>query len=93
MGAFMRRSVQDGERGASLIEYMLLVVLIAVVALIAITFAGGEVSEMWSEVDSGLEGADSGVVLVVTGPPGLCKMDPSQAAKLPDPPPLAGCNS
>ena len=40
--------------GASLVEYMLLVVLIAIVALIALQFAGAQNSELWSEVGSAL---------------------------------------
>ncbi len=46
--------IQD-EKGASMVEYALLVVLIAIVALVAIQIAGTEVSETFSEVASGLE--------------------------------------
>ncbi len=42
------------EKGASMVEYALLVVLIAIVALIAVQIAGREVSETFSEVGSGL---------------------------------------
>ena len=42
------------EEGASMVEYALLVVLIAIVALIAIQLAGGEVSQTFSEIQSGL---------------------------------------
>jgi pilus assembly protein Flp/PilA len=45
------------EKGASMVEYALLVVLIAIIALIAVRFAGQEVSETFSEVGSGLDGA------------------------------------
>lgn len=45
------------DEGASMVEYALLVVLIAIVALLAVAFAGGEVSETFSEIGSGLEGA------------------------------------
>ena len=34
----------EGERGASMVEYSLLVLLIAIVALVAVTVAGGELS-------------------------------------------------
>ena len=44
------------EKGASMVEYALLVVLIAIVALVAVQIAGTEVSETFSEVASGLEG-------------------------------------
>ena len=42
------------ERGASLVEYALLVVLIAIVAILAVRFAGNEVSSTFSEVGSNL---------------------------------------
>ncbi len=47
----------NSEKGASMVEYALLVVLIAVVALTALTFMGEEVSGLFSEIDSGLLGA------------------------------------
>ena len=40
------------ETGASLAEYGLLVVLIAIVALTAVSFVGGEVSNTYSEIGS-----------------------------------------
>jgi len=46
------------ERGASLVEYALLVVLIAIVAILAIQFAGGEVSSTFSEIGSELQGTN-----------------------------------
>ena len=53
-GAYM--TMRD-DRGASLVEYALLVVLIAIVAIVAVTFAGKQVSETFSEVGSSLSGA------------------------------------
>ena len=47
------------ERGASMVEYALLVVLIAIVALAAVAVAGDELSETYSEISSGLVGAGS----------------------------------
>jgi Flp pilus assembly pilin Flp len=47
------------EKGASMVEYALLVVLIAIVALTAVAFMGGEVSTLFSEIDSNLLGAKS----------------------------------
>jgi Flp pilus assembly pilin Flp len=44
----------QSDRGASMVEYALLVTLIAIVALVAIQFTGTEVSEMYSEIGSGL---------------------------------------
>ena len=43
------------EKGASMVEYALLIVLIAIVALIAISLAGDAVSETFSEVGSALD--------------------------------------
>ncbi len=42
------------DKGASMVEYALLVVLIAIVALVAVQLAGTEVSETFSEIGSGL---------------------------------------
>lgn len=42
------------DKGASMVEYALLVVLIAIVALIAVQVAGGELSETYSDINSGL---------------------------------------
>jgi len=47
------------ENGASMVEYALLVVLIAIVALTAVAFMGEEVSDLFSEIDSNLLGAKS----------------------------------
>jgi pilus assembly protein Flp/PilA len=43
------------EKGASMVEYALLVVLIAIVALVAVQLAGTEVSSTFSEIGSGLQ--------------------------------------
>jgi Flp pilus assembly pilin Flp len=48
-----------GEKGASMVEYSLLVLLIAIVALVAVTVAGGELSETYSEISSNLVDAGS----------------------------------
>ncbi len=45
------------EKGASMVEYALLVVLIAIIALVAVAFAGDQVSETFSEIGSGLDQA------------------------------------
>ncbi|MBT8211837.1 MAG: Flp family type IVb pilin [Acidimicrobiia bacterium] len=45
----------DEERGASLVEYGLLVALIAVVALVAVRVLGTNVSENLNEVASAIE--------------------------------------
>lgn len=41
--------------GASLVEYALLVVLIAIVAILAITFAGEQVSDTFSDIGDNLQ--------------------------------------
>jgi pilus assembly protein Flp/PilA len=46
------RARVDDERGASLVEYALLVALIAVVCILAITFLGGQASSKFSNVGS-----------------------------------------
>jgi pilus assembly protein Flp/PilA len=51
------QSKVDSERGASLVEYALLVALIAVVCIIAITFLGGEASSKFSDVGSAVGGS------------------------------------
>ena len=40
-----------------MVEYSLLVVLIAIVALVAVTLAGTELSETYSEIASGVSAA------------------------------------
>ena len=42
------------EKGASMVEYSLLVLLIAIVALAAVALAGNELSETYSEIASGV---------------------------------------
>jgi Flp pilus assembly pilin Flp len=44
----------EKDEGASMVEYGLLVVLIAIVALVAVRVAGTEVSETFSEIASGI---------------------------------------
>ena len=45
------------DRGASMVEYALLAILIAIVALVAVSVAGEELSETYSEIASGLSEA------------------------------------
>ena len=51
---FIRARFGRSERGASLVEYALLVALIAVVCIVAITFIGSRASSKFSEVGSRL---------------------------------------
>jgi Flp pilus assembly pilin Flp len=55
-GIVLRRlmtNVKD-ERGAALVEWAMLVVFIAIVALLAVTAGGNEMSESYSEISSAL---------------------------------------
>lgn len=45
------------ERGAAMVEYALLVALIAIVAIAALRILGQQVSENFSEIDSELDSA------------------------------------
>ena len=47
------------EKGASMVEYALLVVLIAIVAFVAVELAGSALSETYSEIGSDLVNAGS----------------------------------
>jgi pilus assembly protein Flp/PilA len=51
---FLRARFGRDERGASLVEYGLLVALIAVVCIAAISFLGGEASDKFNDVGSKL---------------------------------------
>jgi pilus assembly protein Flp/PilA len=53
---WMQTKFAAEERGASLVEYALLVVLIAIVAILAIRFAGDQVSTTFSDVGTELSG-------------------------------------
>jgi Flp pilus assembly pilin Flp len=44
----------NNDKGASMVEYSLLVVLIAIVAWVAVDLAGGALSETYSEIGSDL---------------------------------------
>ena len=57
MFAKLRKWTED-QRGASMVEYALLVVLIAIIAIIAIQIAGEQVSGAFSTVADGLAGAN-----------------------------------
>lgn len=47
--------VIDADKGASMVEYALLLVLIAVVAIVAVNLIGPEVSNAYSSAGSGLQ--------------------------------------
>jgi Flp pilus assembly pilin Flp len=50
------RRNRDGEAGASLVEYALLVALIAVVCITAVTFVGTSGSAKFNRTGSGIQG-------------------------------------
>jgi pilus assembly protein Flp/PilA len=51
------QSKVDSERGASLVEYALLVALIAVVCIVAITFLGETASSKFDTIANSIDGA------------------------------------
>jgi pilus assembly protein Flp/PilA len=53
---YLRAKFGQSERGASLVEYALLVALIAVVCILAIAFLGGSASKKFSSVGSSVNG-------------------------------------
>ena len=54
MSAWLRAKFGDDEKGASLVEYALLVALIAVVCIVAITFLGEAASSKFDSVGSSI---------------------------------------
>ena len=50
--------IESTEEGASMVEYALLVVLIALLALVAVTLAGEELSSSYSDIASSLDAAN-----------------------------------
>ena len=50
VASYVRARFGDTEKGASLVEYALLVALIAVVCIVAVTFLGSTGSEKFSTV-------------------------------------------
>jgi pilus assembly protein Flp/PilA len=53
--AWIQAHVAKTDRGASLVEYALLVALIAVVCIVAITFLGSAADQKFSEVGSSIQ--------------------------------------
>lgn len=54
LATWLRARFSDSERGASLVEYALLVALIAVVCIVAIGFLGGEAKSEFQNVGSSI---------------------------------------
>ena len=55
LATWLRARFSDTERGASLVEYALLVALIAVVCILAITFLGEKADESFSSTGSAID--------------------------------------
>ncbi len=58
--SFLQARFTDDERGASLVEYALLVALIAVVCIVAIGTLGGNANDQFEDVGTQLGGAGGG---------------------------------
>jgi pilus assembly protein Flp/PilA len=56
LSAYLRARFEDDERGASLVEYALLVALIAVVCIAAVTLLGKNASDKFSSVGGSIKG-------------------------------------
>lgn len=54
LATWLRARFSDDERGASLVEYALLVALIAVVCIVAIGFLGKEASSTFNETGNSI---------------------------------------
>jgi pilus assembly protein Flp/PilA len=57
IAAYLRARFGDTERGASLVEYALLVALIAVVCILAVTFLGKAATSKFSSVGTSIANA------------------------------------
>ena len=58
LSTWLRARFGDTERGASLVEYALLVALIAVICIVALQFLGQKASESFSETGSAIGGSN-----------------------------------
>lgn len=56
MSDLVKKEEKKEEKGASMVEYALLVALIAVIAIAGVRILGGAVSESFSETSSALAG-------------------------------------
>ena len=54
LASYLRARFSENERGASLVEYALLVALIAVVCIAAVTMLGGNAKSKFSSVGSSI---------------------------------------
>ena len=56
---FVRAHLGRSERGAALVEYALLLALIAVVCIVALTTLGGQASDKFEDVGASISAAGS----------------------------------
>ena len=56
LATYLRARFGDNERGASLVEYALLVALIAVVCIVAVTFLGKSAESKFDTVGDSING-------------------------------------
>ena len=59
LSTWLRARFADSERGASLVEYALLVALIAVICIIALQFLGKEASSSFNSTGDAISGANN----------------------------------
>ena len=59
LSTWLRARFGDTERGASLVEYALLVALIAVICIIALQFLGEEASSSFNSTGEAIESANN----------------------------------
>ena len=58
LASYLRARFGDDERGASLVEYALLVALIAVVCIVAVTFLGKSAKSKFTTVGDSINSAN-----------------------------------
>ena len=56
--AFAQERLRRDEKGATAVEYGLMVGLIAVVIIGAVTLLGGQLSDLFTSITDGLDGAE-----------------------------------
>jgi len=56
----MFKKIHSKEYGATMVEYGLMVALIAIVAIVAVRFLGGEVSDTFTNIGNELSSANAG---------------------------------
>nr|WP_290667228.1 Flp family type IVb pilin [Ardenticatena sp.] len=57
LNALLNELVAEREEGQGLVEYALIIVLVAIVVIAALTLLGGQISAVFSRISSTLSGA------------------------------------